>query len=138
MSAASTPGAAPARARILSRAAFETRMLLANGEQLLVSLILPSLALIGLTLSSVPDLGPGARSDLALAGALALCVVSTAFTGQAIGTGFINPPSASRRPMSMTGVNTPWIEIDARIAAAIGPLWNHTSRRASRDRTSGV
>ena len=71
MSAALTPGAAPARARILSRAAFETRMLLANGEQLLVSLILPSLALIGLTLSSVPDLGPGARSDLALAGALA-------------------------------------------------------------------
>ena len=37
------------RARILSRAAFETRMLLANGEQLLVSLILPSLALVGLT-----------------------------------------------------------------------------------------
>ena len=50
MSAALTPGAAPARARILSRAAFETRMLLANGEQLLVSLILPSLALVGLTL----------------------------------------------------------------------------------------
>ena len=88
MSAALTPGAAPARARILSRAAFETRMLLANGEQLLVSLILPSLALVGLTLTSVPDLGPGTRADLAFAGALALCVVSTAFTGQAIGTGF--------------------------------------------------
>ena len=70
MSAASAPGAAPARARILSRAAFETRMLLANGEQLLVSLILPSLALVGLTLTSVPDLGPGTRADLAFAGAL--------------------------------------------------------------------
>ena len=36
----------------------------------------------------MPDLGPGPRADLALAGALALAVVSTAFTGQAISTGF--------------------------------------------------
>jgi ABC-2 type transport system permease protein len=36
----------------------------------------------------VPDLGGGARVDIALAGALALAVVSTAFTGQAISTGF--------------------------------------------------
>ena len=85
---ASGTRSAPARVRVFSRAAFETRMLLANGEQLLVSIILPALALVGLTLSSVPDLGPGERTDLALAGALALAVVSTAFTGQAIGTGF--------------------------------------------------
>ena len=68
--------------------AFETRTLLANGEQLLVSVLLPALALVGLTLASVPDLGPGPRADLATAGALALAVVSTAFTGQAISTGF--------------------------------------------------
>jgi ABC-2 type transport system permease protein len=73
---------------VLARAAFETRTLLANGEQLLVSVLLPALALVGLTLSSVPDLGPGPRVDLATAGALALAVVSTAFTGQAIATGF--------------------------------------------------
>ena len=36
----------------------------------------------------MPDLGPGPRADLATAGALALAVVSTAFTGQAISTGF--------------------------------------------------
>ena len=80
--------AAPPRRRVLSRAAFETRSLLANGEQLLVSLVLPALALLGLALSSVPDLGPGPRVDLATAGTLALAVVSTAFTGQAIATGF--------------------------------------------------
>ncbi len=80
--------AAPPRRRVLSRAAFETRTLLANGEQLLVSLLLPALALLGLSLASVPDLGPGRRPDLALAGTLALAVVSTAFTGQAIATGF--------------------------------------------------
>ncbi len=80
--------AAPGRQRVRSRAAFETRALLTNGEQLLVSVLLPALALAGLALSSVPDLGRGARVDLALAGALALAVVSTAFTGQAISTGF--------------------------------------------------
>ena len=80
--------AAPARHRVLARAGFETRALLANGEQLLVSVLLPALALVGLTVSSVPDLGPGPRADLATAGALALAVVSTAFTGQAISTGF--------------------------------------------------
>ena len=81
--------AAPPRRRVLSRAAFETRTLLANGEQLLVSLLLPALALA----RADPRLGPrprsrAARADLALAGTLALAVVSTAFTGQAIATGF--------------------------------------------------
>ena len=80
--------AAAARRRVLSRAGFETRTLLANGEQLLVSVLLPCLVLAGLALGSVPDLGPGPRADLATAGALALAVVSTAFTGQAISTGF--------------------------------------------------
>lgn len=80
--------AAPSRQRVLSRASFETRSLLANGEQLLVSVVLPALALVALTLASVPDLGPDPRADVALAGALALAVVSTAFTGQAISTGF--------------------------------------------------
>ncbi|MFQ6172525.1 ABC transporter permease [Oryzobacter sp. R7] len=80
--------AAPPHRRVLSRAAFETRTLLANGEQLLVSLVLPALALAGLAVTDVPDLGPGPRPDLATAGVLALAVVSTAFTGQAIATGF--------------------------------------------------
>lgn len=90
MSASAAPRstAAPPRARVLAQARFETRVLLSNGEQLLVSLALPALALLGLTLGSVPDLGPGARADLALAGTLALAVVSTAFTGQAIAVGF--------------------------------------------------
>ena len=85
---AGTVVAAPARRRVLAQARFETRTLLSNGEQLLVSMVLPALALVGLTLGSVPDLGPGNRADLALAGTFALAVVSTAFTGQAISVGF--------------------------------------------------
>ncbi len=79
---------APPRARVLAQARFEARTLLSNGEQLLVSVLLPAAALVGLTLASVPDLGAGRRVDLATAGTLALAVVSTAFTGQAIATGF--------------------------------------------------
>ncbi|CCH79742.1 putative integral membrane transport protein [Nostocoides japonicum T1-X7] len=80
--------AAPPRQRILAQAGFETRTLLANGEQLLVAVVLPALALLGLALASAPDLGPGRRVDVATPGVLALAVISTAFTGQAIATGF--------------------------------------------------
>lgn len=79
---------APPGRRVAAQARFETRTLLSNGEQLLVSVVLPALALVGLALASVPDLGPGRRVDVATAGTLALAVVSTAFTGQAIATGF--------------------------------------------------
>lgn len=78
----------PARARILSQAKYESITLLTNGEQLLVSIVLPALALVGLALSSAPSLGPGRRIDIVVPSALALAVVSTAFTGQAIATGF--------------------------------------------------
>jgi ABC-2 type transport system permease protein len=83
-----TPAPAPPARRVAAQARFETRTLLSNGEQLLVSVVLPAMALVGLTVSSVPDLGPGRRIDVAVAGTLALAVVSTAFTGQAIATGF--------------------------------------------------
>lgn len=81
-------GPAPASSRVLSQARFEAASLLRNGEQLLVSLILPVLALIGLAVSSVPSLGAGRRIDLAVPGVLAMCVISAAFTSQAITIGF--------------------------------------------------
>ncbi|WP_323100049.1 ABC transporter permease [Intrasporangium sp. YIM S08009] len=81
-------GAAPARERVLAQASFEVGSLLRNGEQLLVSLVLPALALVGLSMTSAPSLGDGRRIDLAVPGVLALCVVSAAFTAQAISTGF--------------------------------------------------
>lgn len=83
MSAPATPGR-----RWLAQTRFETATILGHGEQLLVALVLPVLALVGLALTDVPDLGDGRRIDVATAGVLALAVVSTAFTGQAIATGF--------------------------------------------------
>ena len=86
--AAAGAGAARPRQRVVAQAVFEGTTLLRNGEQLLVSLMLPCLALVALAVSSSPSLGPGRRVDLAVPGVLALGVLSTAFTGQAIQTGF--------------------------------------------------
>lgn len=84
------PAPAPLAARVLTQAAADLRGYLRNGEQLLLTMVLPALILLGLAHTDVPDLGVDAahRLDAAVAGVLALAVVSTAFTGQAIGTGF--------------------------------------------------
>ncbi len=84
----SQPQAAPTPTRVLAQTRFEVSTLLRNGEQLLVSLILPAMVLVGLHLSSAPSLGPGRRIDVAVPGVLALCILSAAFTSQAIATGF--------------------------------------------------
>ena len=86
-----TPSAARAaasRRRVLAQAGFEVGSLLRNGEQFLVSLVLPAMALVGLSMTTTPSLGPGTRVDVATPGVIALCVISAAFTAQAISTGF--------------------------------------------------
>ncbi|WP_406066503.1 ABC transporter permease [Streptomyces sp. NBC_01077] len=88
------PGAAPVGRMIAAQTALETRMLLRNGEQLLLTVIIPSLLLV---LFSTVDIitvpvattgGAGKAVDFLAPGILALAVLSTAFTGQAIATGF--------------------------------------------------
>jgi ABC-2 type transport system permease protein len=81
---------------VLGQARFEAGTLLRNGEQLLVSVILPLGALLVLAFTSVPSLGDGRRIDLATPGVLALCVISAAFTAQAIATGFDRRASVLR------------------------------------------
>ncbi|MFI0408456.1 ABC transporter permease [Actinomadura sp. 3N508] len=82
------PGAAPLPRMILSQTGFEVRAVLRNGEQLLLTLIIPVVLLVLFSATSLLDLGPGRRIDFLAPGVLALAVMSTAFTGQAIGTGF--------------------------------------------------
>jgi ABC-2 type transport system permease protein len=79
---------APPATRIRSQALFDARVLLRNGEQLLLTIVLPALLLVGLTLAAIPDLGDPRRIDVVAPGVLALAVLSTAFTGQAISTAF--------------------------------------------------
>ncbi|MEV0257067.1 ABC transporter permease [Streptomyces sp. NPDC050732] len=92
MSAAGTytpkPGAAPLARMIAAQAALETKMLLRNGEQLLLTVIIPTLLLVLFSAVDVVDTGEGEAVDFLAPGILALAVMSTAFTGQAIATGF--------------------------------------------------
>ncbi|MGA5418706.1 ABC transporter permease [Streptomyces lavendulocolor] len=82
------PGAAPVGRMIAAQAAFETRMLLRNGEQLLLTVVIPSLLLVLFSTVDIVDTGGGEAVDFLAPGVLALAVMSTAFTGQAIATGF--------------------------------------------------
>ncbi|MDT9681401.1 ABC transporter permease [Streptomyces sp. TRM76323] len=82
------PGAAPVGRMIAAQAALETRMLLRNGEQLLLTVVIPSLLLVLFSTVDVVDTGAGEAVDFLAPGVLALAVMSTAFTGQAIATGF--------------------------------------------------
>ncbi|MEU2896809.1 ABC transporter permease [Streptomyces sp. NPDC007056] len=73
---------------IAAQAVLETKMLLRNGEQLLLTVIIPTLLLVLFGTVDVVDLGEGEAVDFLAPGILALAVMSTAFTGQAIATGF--------------------------------------------------
>ncbi|HEY3477969.1 MAG TPA: ABC transporter permease, partial [Streptomyces sp.] len=73
---------------IRAQAALETRMLLRNGEQLLLTVVIPALLLVLFSAVDIVDTGAGKSVDFLAPGILALAVLSTAFTGQAIATGF--------------------------------------------------
>ncbi|MFF7649890.1 ABC transporter permease [Streptomyces sp. NPDC007983] len=83
------PGAAPLLRMIRAQATLETRMLLRNGEQLLLTVVIPSLVLLLFSSIDIVDTGAAGNTvDFLAPGVLALAVLSTAFTGQAIATGF--------------------------------------------------
>jgi len=89
VSFAPAPGAAPVRRMIAAQAALETRTLLRNGEQLLLTLVIPLLLLAAFSLEPLVSFGAGlSRVDFLTPGIIALAVMSTAFTSQAIATGF--------------------------------------------------
>src|SRR3954471_2048904 len=73
---------------IAAQAALETKMLLRNGEQLLLTVVIPTLLLVLFSSVDIVDTGSGKAVDFLTPGVLALAVMSTAFTGQAIATGF--------------------------------------------------
>jgi ABC-2 type transport system permease protein len=86
---APAPGAAPLHRMIRAQTLMETRLLLRNGEQLLIALVIPLLVLVGgLESGELVDLGPGRRVDILTPGVLALAVMSSAFASLAIATGF--------------------------------------------------
>jgi ABC-2 type transport system permease protein len=83
---------------VRSQTGLELRMILRNGEQLLLTVVIPVLVLTVFSSIEVMDLGTRhERIDFLAPGVLALAVLSTAFTGLAIGTGFERRYGALKR-----------------------------------------
>lgn len=82
------PGAAPAARMVAAQTRMELRETLRNGEQLLVTLVIPVLLLVGFSTMPLLDYAGFDRVGFIAPGAMALAIMSTAFTSQAIKTGF--------------------------------------------------
>lgn len=82
------PEPAPRLRRVLAHTALEARVLLSNGEQLMVAIALPAMVLIGLRLLPIGRLEGAQPIETALAATLGTALISTSFTSQAIQTGF--------------------------------------------------
>lgn len=78
--------------RVIEQGRYETMAMLRNGEQLMLNIIFPIMALIALRFTGLIDEYANSvgvsRMDAAVPGVLALCVISTALSGQGIATGF--------------------------------------------------
>lgn len=74
----------------------ELKLLLRNGEQLLLTMFIPITLLIGLTLLPLGSFGTN-RAAVFVPAIMALAVVSTAFTGQAIAVAFDRRYGALKR-----------------------------------------
>src|SRR5215831_3255692 len=102
------PGAAPMSQMVTAQAGLELRTLLRNGEQLLLTLIIPVLLLLAFGHENLVSVGSGSRIDFVVPGILALAVLSTAFTSLAIGTGFERRYGVLKRlgasPLSRSGL----------------------------------
>lgn len=87
---APAPGAAPVLRQLLTQAGMEARLMLRNGEQLLLAVVIPVIVLVG-GVRGADRVGlelDGRPIDVLTPGVLALAVMSTAFTSLAIATGF--------------------------------------------------
>jgi len=88
LSFAPAPGAAGRPGMLLAQTRMELRLLLRNGEQVALTLVIPLLLEFFFNLPLLYSLGTPRRIDFVVPSVLALAVMSASFTGLAIGTGF--------------------------------------------------
>lgn len=88
---APAPGGASLGRMVLAQSRMEARLMLRNGEQLLLAIVIPVIVLVGGVAAAGRigiDLDGNRAVDILTPGVLALAVMSTAFTSVAISTGF--------------------------------------------------
>ncbi|HEY2765368.1 MAG TPA: ABC transporter permease [Pseudonocardiaceae bacterium] len=102
---------------LLTQARTEFVLTLRNGEQVLLTLLIPIGLLIGLTMLHVLPV-PNPRVDNVTPRVLALAVMSTAFTGQAIALGFDRRYGVLKR-LAATALPR-WSMVAGRMLAVLG------------------
>lgn len=111
------PGAGSRSAMLAAQAGTELRLALRHGEQVLLTLLIPVVLLVGLTVLRVVPM-PEPRVSHVVASVLALAVMSTAFTGQAISLGFDRRYGVVRR-LAATALPR-WLLVAGRLVAVLG------------------
>ena len=111
------PGPGPRFRMLTEQTTTELRLALRNGEQVLLSLLIPVVLLLGLTFLELVPL-PAPRVDAVAPAVLALAVMSTAFTGQAISFGFDRRYGVVRR-LAATALPR-WLLVAGRLVAVLG------------------
>jgi ABC-2 type transport system permease protein len=105
---APAPGAARLPRMVAAQAGLELRTLARNGEQVLLTLIIPVLLLVVFSSEALISVGRGSRIGFIAPGVLALAVLSTSFTSLAIGTAFERKYGVLKRlgatPLSRPGL----------------------------------
>lgn len=116
-----TPDPGPGRpaAMLAAQAGTELRLALRHGEQVLLTLLIPLVLLVGLTLLAVVPL-PEPRVATVAPAVLALAVMSTAFTGQAIALGFDRRYGVLHR-LAATALPR-WLLVAGRLVAVLGTV----------------
>lgn len=111
---------APGRGRLgrmlLAQARTETVLTLRNGEQILLTVLIPVALLVAMSLMDVIPV-PEPRVGSATARILALAVISSAFTGQAIALGFDRRYGVLKR-LAATALPR-WLLVTGRVVAAL-------------------
>lgn len=111
------PGRGSLPRMVLAQARTEFALTLRNGEQVLLTLLIPLGLLIGLTVVDVLPM-PAPRVDSVTPRILALAVMSTAFTGQAIALGFDRRYGVLKR-LAATALPR-WSLVGGRMLAVLG------------------
>lgn len=109
------PGTGRRSAMLYAQARTETLLALRNGEQVLLTLLIPLALLVGLTvLTAIPVAAP--RIDSVAPRIIGLAIMSSAFTSQAIALGFDRRYGVLKR-LAATAIPR-WLIVAGRMAAA--------------------
>lgn len=114
------PGRGSLGRMLRTHARVEASLTLRHGEQVLLTLLIPLALLIGLSLLDIlpaAQLGSTAKVDWLTPRILALAVMSSAFTGQAIALGFDRRYGVLKR-LSATALPR-WLLVAGRLSAAL-------------------